>query len=479
MLVNQLDRVTGKSVIEAAGPSTAGSIVFALAWAGLFCACAQAPLNARLPRALTEAEINHERALPPNRSDELLVVLSFSGGGVRAAALAYGVLEALARTRVPDATGTHRLLDDVTLITSVSGGSFTAAYYGLYGDRIFTDFEAGFLKRRVGRALLLRLFSPWNWPRLLWGSFGRSDLAAELYDDLLFHGATFADINDHPGPLIAIQATDVVEGTRFGFSNHWFVPICSDLSKFPVSRAVAASAAFPIVFSPLVLRNYAGSCEYGEPSWIGKALAEGPSAGRRYQNARHLHAYLDPAAHPRLYLVDGGVADNLGLHRVLDAVTNRRSLKALLRDRGIEHVRRFAFIIVNAQTPPGGRWGVANATPGLVTMLDAVSSVQVNRYNFETVELLRRSIVDWSKEYAGDGGQSIDSYVIEVSFEQLEDEKERQSFAGIPTAFDLPDAEIDSLRAVAQRILLGSRDFRRLLHDLGAENDVEREGGDQ
>jgi hypothetical protein len=112
-------------------------------------------------------------------------------------------------------------------------------------------------------------------------------------------------------------------------------------------------------------------------------------------------------------------------------------------------------------------------------MLDAVSSVQVNRYNFETVELLRRSIVDWSKEYAGDGGQSIDSYVIEVSFEQLEDEKERQSFAGIPTAFDLPDAEIDSLRAVAQRILLGSRDFRRLLHDLGAENDVEREGGDQ
>jgi NTE family protein len=440
-----------------------------------FLGCAQVPANVRLTRSLTVAEVNRERPLTQGRSDELAVVLSFSGGGVRAAALAYGVLEALAKTRIPDATGAHRLLDDVTLISSVSGGSFPAAYYGLYGDRIFTDFEAGFLKRRVGRAMLLRLAAPWNWLRLLSSSFGRSDLAAELYDDLLFHGATFAAINDHPGPMIAIQATDVVEGTRFGFSNYWFGPICSDLSRFPVARAVAASAAFPIVFSPLVLRNYAGGCDYHEPPWVADALAQGPDAGRLYQNARHLHAYGDAAARPRIYLVDGGVADNLGLHRVLDAVTNRRSIKTLLRDRGMEHVRRLAFIIVNAQTPPGGRWGIAGATPGLATLLDAVSSVQVNRYNFETVELLRRSIVDWSKEYGSEGGRGLSSYVVEVSFEQLTDESERQSFAGIPTAFDLPDAEIDRLHRVAQRILLESPDFRLLLHDLGGTSDVTSE----
>jgi len=404
------------------------------------------------------------------------VVLSFSGGGVRAAALAYGVLEALAKTRIPDATGAHRLLDDVTLISSVSGGSFPAAYYGLYGDRIFTDFEGEFLKRRVGRAMLLRLAAPWNWLRFLSTSFSRTDLAAELYDDLLFRGATFAEINDHPGPLIAIQATDVAEGTRFGFSNYWFAAICSDLSQFPVARAVAASAAFPIVFAPLVLRNYSGTCDYREPPWVAEALAEGPAAGRLYQNAKHLHAYLDAAAHPRIYLVDGGVSDNLGLHRVLDAVTHRRSVKALLRDRGLEQVRRIAFIIVNAQTPPGA--GMATATPGLATLLDAVSSVQVNRYNFETVELLRRSLIDWSKEFATGGGRGLDSYVIEVSFEQLTDETERQSFAGIPTAFDLPDAEIDKLHRVGRRILLESPDFRLLLHDLGGTTE-ELQAGQQ
>ena len=416
---------------------------------------------------MTAAEVNRDREQAPRGSDDLAVVLSFSGGGVRAAALAYGVLDALANTTVNSGDGPHRLLDDVTLISSVSGGSFPAAYYGLYGDRIFTDFESGFLKRRVGRAMLLRLAAPWNWPRLLSPSFGRSDLAAELYDHLLFHGATFADINDHPGPLIAIQATDVVEGTRFAFSNYWFAPICSDLSRFSVARAVAASGAFPIVFSPVVLRNYAGGCDFQEPPWVAEALAQGPDAGRIYQNARHLHAYADPAARPRIYLVDGGVADNLGLHRVMDAVTNRRSVKALLRDRGLDQVRRMAFIIVNAQTPPGGRWGIASAAPGLVTLLDAVSSVQVNRYNFETVELLRRSVVEWSKEFGTEGGRGLTSYVIEVSFEQLTDESERQSFAGIPTALDLPDAEIDRLQAVAKRILHDSPDFRLLLHDVG------------
>jgi len=442
------------------------------------CGCAGVPVNAPLARSVTAAEINRDRSLPAHRSDDLAVVLSFSGGGVRAAALAYGVLEALANTEIPDSTGAHRLLDDVTLITSVSGGSFPAAYYGLYGDRIFTDFESEFLKRRVGRALWLRLAAPWNWLRLLTTSFGRSDLAAELYDELLFHGATFAAINDHPGPTIAIQATDVVEGTRFGFSNYWFAQICSDLSRFSIARAVAASAAVPILFSPVVLRNHAGTCDYREPQWVSEAIAEGPDAGRIYQNARHVHAYRDAAARPRLYLVDGGVADNLGLHRVLDAVTNRRSIKALLRDRGLESVHRVVFIVVNAQTQPGGG-GIASATPGLAALLDAVSSVQVNRYNFETIELLRRSVVDWSKEFGTVGGRGLQSYIIEVSFEQLTDESERRSFAGIPTAFDLPDAEIDRLRRVGRRILFQSPDFRLLLHDVAGTTDVRFEGGDQ
>src|SRR5438046_1679717 len=57
------------------------------------------------------------------------IVLSLSGGGLRAAAFAHGVLTALESVK----TAGGDLLDDVALISSVSGSSLTAAYYGVYG----------------------------------------------------------------------------------------------------------------------------------------------------------------------------------------------------------------------------------------------------------------------------------------------------------------------------------------------------------
>ena len=72
---------------------------------------------------------------------DVLLLLAFSGGGTRAAAFSYGVLQELRNTRVVVGGQEKRLLDEVDLITSVSGGSFTVAYYALFGDRIFADFE--------------------------------------------------------------------------------------------------------------------------------------------------------------------------------------------------------------------------------------------------------------------------------------------------------------------------------------------------
>ncbi len=52
------------------------------------------------------------------------------------------------------------LLHEVDVISSVSGGSFTSAYYGLRGDRIFDEFEERFLRKNVEGALLGRVFNP-------------------------------------------------------------------------------------------------------------------------------------------------------------------------------------------------------------------------------------------------------------------------------------------------------------------------------
>ena len=195
--------------------------------------------------------------------------------------MSYGVLEALQAIDLPDRTTVQAqgrssskktLLDEVNVIMSVSGGSFTAAYYGLHGKDIFKNFREDFLLRDVQGALFWRVMNPLNWPRMFSAQFDRSDLAQEYYDEILFKGATLGDMIRKEGPLVDILATDAIEGISFSFVPQHFNLICSDYDRFPVSRAVTASSAFPGPFSPIVLKNYAGQCNYKVPNWVIKAV---------------------------------------------------------------------------------------------------------------------------------------------------------------------------------------------------------------
>lgn len=110
----------------------------------------------------------------PANEDEQFIVLAFSGGGTRSAAFAYGVLENLRDTTIVIRGQPHRLLHEVDVITAVSGGSFTAAYYGLFGDRIFTDFNTRFLLRDVQGDLYRQMRNPLNLLTLASDDFNRS-----------------------------------------------------------------------------------------------------------------------------------------------------------------------------------------------------------------------------------------------------------------------------------------------------------------
>jgi len=74
--------------------------------------------------------------------------------------------------------------------------------------------------------------------------WGRSELAVELYDEILFNGATFGDLDRGKGPLIMASATDISTGSRFVFNQRIFDVICSDLNAVPLSRAASASSAY-------------------------------------------------------------------------------------------------------------------------------------------------------------------------------------------------------------------------------------------
>src|SRR4029450_8846211 len=201
----------------------------------------------------------------------------------------YGLLEALQAVTYAPAGGPARsLLEDADVISSVSGGSFTAAHYALFGTGGFKHVEEDFLYRNIQGKLIWKMLAPWNWFRLMRSDYSRIDMAAELYDDDVFHGATFATLLERGRgrPYVLLNATDMTAGARFEFTQDQFDLLCSDLSRVPVARGVAASSAFPILLSPMTLHNYPGDptdpgnpCNsFRAPTWLAQAAKFGHPA---------------------------------------------------------------------------------------------------------------------------------------------------------------------------------------------------------
>ena len=275
-----------------------------------------------------------------NNDPHTLFVLAFSGGGTRAAALSYGVLEELRRTEIAVDGQRRRLIDEVDIITGVSGGSFTALAYALYGERLFSEYEQRFLKRDVQGELIQRALNPFNWWKFIGGSAGRSELAAEYYDEILFEGATYADLLAKQGPVAIANGTDISTGSRLSFYQNDFDLLCSDLNKVRLSRAAATSSAVPVVLSAVTFNNYGGTCGYEYPAWVRDvAKPEGrarPSA-RALQRYREMQDFQNSKDRPYIHLVDGGVADNIGMRSVLEAL---EALGASTAFRGRGRLRR-------------------------------------------------------------------------------------------------------------------------------------------
>jgi NTE family protein len=416
--------------------------------------------------------------ISPDNSEELLFILSFSGGGTRAAAFSYGVLEELRATPITIEGRKRSLLDEVDIISGVSGGSFTATYYGLFGDRIFKDFEERFLKKNIQGALAIRLFlNPVNWFRLASPYFDRSDLAAEYYGENVFEGKTFGDLLKQKGPMVLINATDMSKGTRMTFNQGIFNAICSDLSTFPVARACAASSAVPGALSPITLRNYAGRCGYTVPLFF----QEAPTDFRQREIRENLLSVLDSKEKPYFHLIDGGVADNLGLRAIEEAVSAVGDMWTTLKLSGREKVRKVFFAVVNAEKKVDDRWDKIEFVPLFAAELSNYSSIAIHRYNLETLALLRESFERWTREIRegrcpsgrvstepGSCGD-IHFYLSEVKFEDLEDPEERAYMHQLPTSFRLKPEEVDKLKDAARRLLRRSAGFQELLRDLKNE----------
>ena len=367
---------------------------------------------------MARASVENPARLPRPKS----ILLCLSGGGLRATFFHLGTVRALR------ALG---LLDKVTDIVSVSGGSIIAAHLKQHWNKYtggpfeFAEAESillalrswDFRGRAVRRSLLWwpLYFLALRFPKLL-ARFrrGRTDLLREEYDRY-FLGQNLEELSKNcPGnPQIHITATNLATGNLSTFTDkHYHSLEDGDRNQYAaeltqLSLAVAASSAFPPVFPPIV---------FDEEMTGGKSGS--------FRISPHI-------------LTDGGVYDNTGFESAI-----------LLEEYRKKHGREVSDVVVvsDAGSPFQLRGGSEFTNPlGLALR---AAEVIMKRVSEETL----RRIVSQDR-------------IISVSIDQIEEDESlspqiQKAISRIRTDLDrFSDVEVAAL------VRHGENRALRKLHD--------------
>jgi len=358
--------------------------------------CASYPVNPPLTQIDSPDSYSFNNLKAVEGKKENFVIVSFSGGGIRAASLAYGVLKQLRDTEI-DETG-KTLLDEINVISSASGGSLASAYYGLYGqEKFFQDFREEVLYRKIATNIFARLFLPWNMWKLGSYWYARSDLGADYLDKKIFKGHTFRDM-PREWPFIVISSSDMSRGSSFTFTQEDFNRLCSDLNEVKISRAVMTSMAFPGPFTPLTYKNYPKSqCGYTSPAWVGRTLAkEAEDNVQFYHWAENLKSYEDHEERPFIHLYDAGLADNLAIRPAVFAISTD-AWDLLGRTNLREEAKRIILIIVDAKPLERGTFDHTARPAKLMSILLTAALRPISNYTVDTIVRLHKQFQELDK----------------------------------------------------------------------------------
>ncbi len=415
-----------------------------------------------------------------NDSDSLLLILTFSGGGTRAAALSYGVLCVLRDTPIFWDGQKRSLLEETDVISSVSGGSLTAAYYGLFSDRIFQDFLERVLYRNIQGGLIRSLLSPGNFFRLLSPFYGRTDLMADNFNHRIFDDKTYGDLLEkNSRPYVIINTTDMSRGSRIGFTQGLFDLFYSDLSAYPIGNAVAASAAFPGLLAPMTLINHPKPEAFTPPAWVT------PERPRPASIIPDDPMYYIEKGRPYIHVVDGGVSDNLGLLPIIMGMDGHFSDDKIAMVAPGKTPQKIIIITVNAAGSTEESWDLKAGLPGLLNTLLAAGTTPLGNFSQAQIGYMRQQIAyhnnlreiktEVEKQAAAQGvainvpaleTTDTEYHFVEVAFDQMPCREEKEQLSQIPTNFRLPRKEVDRICEAAKNILENNPDFRALLDTL-------------
>ena len=391
---------------------------------------------------------------------EVYIGLAFSGGGFRATSFAYGMLEELRAAGVE--TGSpNGFLDQVRLVSGVSGGSIMAAQFGLNGPEGLDGFRDRFLVTDGEKYMATSAMNPVTLVKGVAGGVNGRDTFGRTLDEVLFKGATFGDLRRRSTVKTWINATDMANNTPFLFSPETFDALCSDLSKVRLSEAVAASAAFPLAFTPVVLEAHQGKCDYREPDWLTSARynPEATAAMRAYAQA--LESYANPDQVKFVKLLDGGITDNYGTTGLAVERARAQVPYAPLTAAEAVKLKRMLFLVANAGVEQDYSWTQKVAGPGGVNLAVSIASSAMAAASRSGYDSMRGEMRFWEAELiewrcalplsevrrlrgstAGWDCKDVKIFVGEASFADLPEEM-KDKMNKVPTRLKLPQGDVD------------------------------------
>ncbi|MEQ8492069.1 Patatin-like phospholipase [Marinovum algicola] len=431
--------------------------VAALALAIMLSGCAA--LNKPLNLALSGGRNTPFPATHAADAGELYVGLAFSGGGMRASAFAHGVLEEL-RALSRSEAAPFGMLSEVRLVTGVSGGSVTAAHFGLYGPGAVEGYRETYLITDAERYMANSPVNPLAIARGISGGANGRETFGRYLDEALFHGATFGDLARRSKITTWINATDIANKVTFLFSPETFDALCSDLDSFPISDAVAASAAFPLVFSPIVLEAHAGKCGYAEPGWLTAARHNPEATAAMIAHAEALESYAGGAV-KFLKLLDGGITDNFGTTGLAVARARAEMPYAPLTPAQAVTLKRALLLVADAGVRRDLAWTQRLRGPGGVQLATSIANASMGAASRTGYDAMRLQVANWERDLvdyrcglgraevrrlrgslAGWDCRDIKFFVGQVSFRGLPDAM-RETLDAIPTRLRLATEEVD------------------------------------
>lgn len=430
------------------------------------------PVNVPLAGATLDPDYGIDFTDPAER-DDLLIGFSFSGGGTRAAAFSFGVLDELGRMPVRGASDT--MFERIDFLSGVSGGSVTAAYFGLKKRAGLSDFRERFLLQNAEAPLNTQL-SLGTIGRALGGGINDSKAFTAWLDANLFDNATLASLRNRGSMRVWLNASDIYNRVPFVFNETAFSAICSDLNKYPLSAAVAASAAVPLAFAPAVVQAFPGTCKEPLPRWVTRAASNPNTSPMLSSYAKAVLRYREGGV-PFIKLLDGGLVDNYGVAPLTIVRESSETPYGPLAPQQAVRLRRGILMVVDSKTGLSGDWINTVEGPNGVELIKAAVDTTIDASVGSSYTAFERTMKDWQSALvrwrcglsaadrarygAGPGWRCNDLqlFVGRLAFDQL-DPARAAMLEAIPTRFQLPQAQVDEVIAAGRDTLRASPVFR-------------------